>query len=132
FFWLFVVTFYVLFFGRKNSNYALTLIYVGSLMPVTIGTTYFLNYHLVPHYLMKGRYRLFFLYFLYTLIGSAFLESMIAMMTFLLVAEVRIKDMSPASFDIVFMLTSLLMVVFLGVALKMLVNWRKSKEDYQA
>jgi LytS/YehU family sensor histidine kinase len=32
---------------------------------------------------------------------------------------------------VVFLLTSLLMVVFLGVAIKMILHWRQSREDYQ-
>jgi LytS/YehU family sensor histidine kinase len=131
FFWLFVVLFYVVFFGRKNSNYLQTFFFVGLLMPVTIGTTYFLNYYLVPQYLMKERYGFFMLYFSYTVIGSLFLEMMIAMLTFIIMAEVNIRDMSPASIDIFFLLTSLLVVVFFGVAIKMLLHWRQSKEDYQ-
>lgn len=130
-FWFLILVFYVVFFGRENSNYLQTFFFVGLLMPVTIGTTYFLNYYLVPSYLMKERYGFFILYFIYTLLGSLFLEMMIAMLTFIVIAEVRIKEMSPASIDIFFLLTSLLMVVFLGVAIKMLLHWRQSKEDYQ-
>jgi LytS/YehU family sensor histidine kinase len=130
-FWLLILAFYVVFFGRKNSNYLQTFFFVGLLMPVTICTTYFLNYYLVPRYLMKERYGFFILYFIYTLLGSLFLEMMIAMLTFIVMAEVRIRDMSPASIDIFFLLTSLLMVVFFGVAIKMLLHWRTSKEDYE-
>lgn len=130
-FWLLILGFYVVFFGRENSNYLQTFFFVGLLMPVTVGTTYFLNYYLVPHYLMKERYGFFILYFIYTLLGSIFLEMMIAMLTFIVMAEVRIKNMSPASIDIFFLLASLLMVVFLGVAIKMLLHWRRSKEEYE-
>jgi LytS/YehU family sensor histidine kinase len=131
FFWLLILVFYVIFFGRRNSNYLQTFFFVGLLMPVTIGTTYLLNYYLVPRYLMKERYGFFLLYFIYTLIGSIFLEMMIAMLTFIVMAEVNIKEMSPASIDIFFLLTSLLMVIFLGVAIKFLNHWRTSREDYQ-
>lgn len=130
-FWLIVLIFYVVFFGRKNENYVQTFFFVGLLMPVTIGTTYFLNYFLVPKFLMKERYALFLLYFIYTLIGSVFLEMIISIMTFILVAKLQIKSMSPASIDIFFLLSSLLVVVFFGVAIKMLLHWRTSKEDYQ-
>jgi sensor histidine kinase YesM len=130
-YWLVILLLYVIFFGRKESNYLQTLFFVGLLMPVTLGTTYFLNYYLVPRYLMKERFGLFLLYFIYTLIGSLFLEMMISMLTFIVIAEVRIKNMSPASFDFFFLLTSLLMVVFFGVAIKMILHWRQSKEDYQ-
>jgi sensor histidine kinase YesM len=130
-FWIAVLGFYVVFFGRRNSNYVQTFFFVGLLMPVTIATTYFLNYYLLPRYLMKERYGFFVLYFIYTLIASLFLEMMVAMLTFIVMAEVRIRDMSPASFDVFFMLTSLLMVVFFGVAIKLLLHWRTAEQDYQ-
>lgn len=129
-FWLLILAFYVMFFGRRNSNYLQTFFFVGLLMPVTIGTTYFLNYYLVPRYLMKEKYGFFLLYFTYTLLGSLFMAMMISMLTFIVMAEIKIKDMSPASIDIFFLLSSLLMVVFFGVAIKMLLHWRTSKSDY--
>jgi sensor histidine kinase YesM len=131
FFWLTVLLFYSIFFGRKNNNYTQTAFFVSLLMPVTIGTTYFLNYCLVPFYLMRERYGLFFLYAVYTLLGSLFFEMLIAMLTFIVMAGSQTQNMSPPSFDLVFLLTSLLMVVFLGVAVKMVLHWRQSKEDYQ-
>jgi sensor histidine kinase YesM len=130
-FWLIILAFYVVFFGRKSENYSLTLFFVGLLMPVTIGTTYFVNYALVPRYLLKERYFFFILYFIYTLLASLFLETAIILITFIVMAEVRIRNMSPASIDVVFLLTSLLMVIFFASGIKMLLHWKKSKEDYQ-
>lgn len=131
FFWLVILIVYVVFFGRKNSLYLQTFFFVGLLMPVTIGSTYFLNYYLVPRYLMKERFGFFVLYFMYTILGSIFLEMMIVVLTFIVVAEVDIRNMSPSSIDFFFLMTSLLMVVFLGMVIKMVLHWRKSKEDYQ-
>ncbi len=131
FFWIAVLVFYGVFFGRRNSNYVQTFFFVGLLMPVTIATTYFLNYYLLPRYLMKERYGFFILYFIYTLIGSLFLEMMVAMLTFIVMAEVKIRDMSPASFDIFFIMTSLLMVIFSGVAIKLLLHWRTAEQNHQ-
>ncbi len=130
-FWLFILTIYVIFFGRINSNYLQTFFFVGLLMPVTIGSTYFLNYYLVPRYLMKERFGFFLLYFFYTILASVFLEMLISLLTFLVMAGVDMKNMSPSSIDIFFLMTSLLMVVFLGMVIKMVLHWRKSKEDYQ-
>jgi LytS/YehU family sensor histidine kinase len=56
---------------------------------------------------------------------------MVSLLTFLIMAELRVQNMSPASVDIFFLITSLLMVVFFGVAIKMLLHWRQSKADYQ-
>lgn len=130
-FWTGVLLMYSIFFGRKNDNYTQTFFFVGMLMPVTIGTTYFLIYFLLPRYLLKQHYGFFLLYFAYTLIIALFLEMIIAILTFILIAELQIRNMSPASVDLFFLMTSLLMVVFLGVAIKLLLHWRQSREDYQ-
>ena len=130
-FWLLILAFYVIFFGRRTENYSLTFFFVGLLMPVTIGTTYFVNYVLIPRYLMRVQYLFFGIFFSYTLLGSIFLETVIALITFIIMAELSIKSMSPASIDIVFLLTSLLMVIFFASGIKMLLHWKKSKEEYQ-
>ena len=131
FFWIWVLILYVIFFGRANSNYLQTFFFVSLLLPVTIATTYFFNYFLVPRYFMQGRYRLFVLYCAYTILVSLFLEMVVAGITFVVIARLQLRNMSPASVDIFFLLTSLLMVVFFGVTLKLLLQWRQSKEDYQ-
>ncbi|MBX2957519.1 MAG: histidine kinase [Cyclobacteriaceae bacterium] len=131
FFWILIIAVYSVFFGRQNNNYWQTSFFVGLLIPIVISTTYFLNYYLVPRYLLKERYLTFIVYFIYTLIFSVFLEVMTMVLTFVLLAEWQIRNMSPAAIDFFFLITSLLMVVFLGVAIKLLLYWRKSKEDYQ-
>lgn len=131
FFWVFVLVLYSLFFAHRSNNYWQTFFFVGLLMPVTISTTYFLNYFLIPKYLLKERYGFFLLYFLYTVIAALFVEMWEMVLTFIVVARLNIKDMSPASINIPFLLAALLMIVFLGVALKMLSHWRKSKEEHQ-
>ncbi len=130
-FWLVVLLFYVIFFGRKNNNYTQTFFFVGLLLPVVITTTYFINYYLVPQYLLKERYFRFIIYFGYTLIGSLFWVMTISMLTFIIMAEANIHAMSPASIDLFFLLASLLVVVFFAWGIKMLLHWRQSKEDFQ-
>lgn len=130
-FWVVILLIYGIFFGRRNDNYFQTLFFVGLLMPVVIGATYFFNYYLIPHFLISGRYRFFILYSFYTILTAMFLSMMVALLTFLIMAELRVQNMSPASVDIYFLLTSLLMVVFFSVAIKMLLHWRHSKDDYQ-
>jgi sensor histidine kinase YesM len=130
-YWASILLLYVIFFGRKNSNYQQTLFLVGLLLPVIMLTTYFLNYFLVPRYLLRERYLLFLLYFLYTLVGTIFLELVIVLITFIFMAEVRIKNMSPASIDSAFLITSTLMVVFLGMGVKLLLHYRSSRENYE-
>ncbi len=129
-FWLAVGSWYALFFGRQTSNYSLTFFFVGLLMPVTIGTSYFVNYFLVPRYLIKSKYGLFILYFIYTLVAAVFLEMLISVLTLIMMAEFNVKKMSPASIDMFLLMVALLSVVLLALAIKLLLYWRSSKEDY--
>jgi len=130
-FWVMILLIYGIFFGRRNNTYFQTLFFVGLLMPVVIGATYFFNYYLIPRFLISGRYSFFILYSFYTILIALFLSMMVALLTFLIMAELRVQNMSPASVDIFFLLTSLLMVVFFAVAIKMLLHSRTSKEEYQ-
>ncbi len=130
-FWTFVLILYSILFGQGSHYFLKTLFFVGLLLPVTIGASYFLNYFLIPRYLLKERYGFFLLYFLYTLLGALFLEMWVVVLTFIVIAGFDINGMSPATINIPFLMAALLMIVFLAVAIKMLSYWRKSREDYQ-
>lgn len=130
-FWIVVLFWYVGFYSRQSDNYIQTIFFVGLALPITIITSYFVNYFLIPRFLLREKYGYFLLYFIYTLIGSIFLEMVTSVASFYLVAELKTKNMSPASFDSFFMLTSLLAVVFLGMTIKLLLHWRHTKEENQ-
>lgn len=131
-FWFSIVVVYVFFLGKQSENYFQTFILVLLLIPVTMATTYFLNYRLIPEYLMKERFVKFITYFLYTILASLFIEMMIIILLFIVLADSHIKNMNPASIDIFFLLSALLMVVFLAGAIRLLGYWRKSRDNYQA
>lgn len=131
-FWLSIIVVYVFFLGKQSENYFQTFVLVLLLIPVVMATSYFLNYRLIPNYLMKERYVKFIVYFLYTILGSLFIELFIVILLFISLADSHIKNMNPASTDIFFLLAALLMVVFLAGAIRLLGYWRKSRDNYQA
>lgn len=130
-YWIVILLLFILFFGRQNSNYLQTAFFVGLLMPIVVSTTYFLNYHLVPRFLLRDHYIMFAVYFTYTLIVAMFLELIIVLVTFIFLAGVNIRNMTPASIDTFFLLTSTLMVAFLSIAIKLLLHFRRSKENFE-
>lgn len=131
FFWAVIVFLYVLFFGRQSSNYRQTLLLVSLLMPITVGASYFLNYRLVPNYLLKARYKKFIAYFIYTILASLYAEMLIVIFIFISMADVQVGNMAPASIDIFFLLLALLMAVLLAGAIKLFKHWIESKERNQ-
>ena len=118
-FWLAVLAFYTIFFGNINSNYKITFSFVIILLPVTIITTYFLNYELIPNYLFKKRYAKFFLFFIYTLIVSFYIEVGTIMVIFATVAELDMSEMHPSNTNPILLIAVMYVVVFLGVAVKL-------------
>lgn len=131
FFWTVIVFLYVLFFGRQSSNYSQTLLLVSLLMPITMGASYYLNYRLVPKYLLKAHYKKFITYFIYTILASLYAEMLIVIFIFISLADVKVGNMTPASIDIFFLLLALLMAVLLAGAIKLFKHWIESKERNQ-
>ena len=118
-FWLAVLLFYTIFFGYKNVSFNVTFSFVIVLLPVTIITTYFLNYELIPNYLFQKRYAKFFLYFIYTLIVSFYIEMMTVVGIFIAVAEMKMEKLHPSNTNAIFLIAGMYVVVFLGVAIKL-------------
>jgi len=122
-FWILVLVFYTLLFGNENRDYTGALKFVIILLPITVVTTYFLNYYLVPKFLLTKKYLHFALYFLYTLIISITLELNAVMFSLIAVSDFGMTQMSPASFNIFYLIAANYLVVFLAVAIKLLNHW---------
>ena len=126
-FWIAVLIFYTIFFGYKSVDYKVTFSFVIVLLPVTIITTYFLNYNLIPNYLFEKRYAKFFLYFVYTLIVSFYIEMGTVMIIFISVAELNMEELNSSNTNAILLIAGMYVVVFLGVAVK-LVNYYSSSQ----
>jgi LytS/YehU family sensor histidine kinase len=72
---------------------------------------------------MARNYLQFSLYFLYTLIISITLELNAVMFSLVAIADFGMKQMSPASFNIFYLIAANYLVVFLAVAIKLLNHW---------
>lgn len=130
-FWSAVLVFYTLFFGYKSVDYKITFSFVIILLPVTIITTYFLNYVLIPKYLFEKRYAKFFLYFIYTLIVSFYIEMGTIMLIFIAVAELNISELHPSNTNAILLIAGMYVVVFLGVAVKLVNHYTRSQVEIE-
>jgi sensor histidine kinase YesM len=130
-FWLAVLLFYTLFFGYKGVDYSITFSFIVILLPVTIMTTYFLNYELIPNYLFKKKYAKFFLYIIYTLIVSFYIEMVTVMGIFILVAELNMEELHPSNTNALILIAGMYLVVFLGVAVKLVNHYNQNQVEIQ-
>ncbi|MFK7848093.1 MAG: sensor histidine kinase [Rhodothermales bacterium] len=122
-FWLVVLSFYTLYFGFRQVNYNQSLVFIGLLLPITIITTYFLLYWLIPKYLLNQRYFLFTLYFLYTLLFSLYLELLLVLLLYINISDYQNMFVKPGLIDLLDVLVGMYLVVFLAVAINLLKRW---------
>ncbi|RMH54247.1 MAG: hypothetical protein D6685_14980 [Bacteroidetes bacterium] len=127
-FWVVVFVFYTGYFGRAEGALGPSLVFVSLLLPVTIGTAYFLTRVLIPRYLLRRRYGFFALYVAYTLVVSVYLELLVATGIFTTIAGFRMGSMTPAAFDILKLLAGMYLVVLLVVAADLVERWYQAQQ----
>ena len=111
-YWTLVVFLLIILFGRSWGENAEAFYFVCLLLPVIMGTSYFINYFLVPNYLLTKKYLRFGLYFAYTVIGSLYLEAMVLVATFVLMLRFNFGEMSRNASDTLLLAMVMYMIVF--------------------
>ena len=97
-------------------------------MPITIGTTYFFNYYLIPHFLLKNKIKRFILFSAYTLIFSFWITSLIFLPTITLIGPG--PDMFDKSLiDLYFVIVGLYSVSLLAILIKLLKYWYEQQNS---
>lgn len=112
-FWTGVWFFYVYFFSYNAEDTNYVTWFSSFLLPVTMLTTYFVVYYLIPKYLLMKRYGLFILYCIYTLVISTYLILMTIFASLIFLSNLNIRQMPPMSKNYVFILILVYLVVFI-------------------
>ena len=136
-YWITVLLFYVFYFGHWEGNYTRTLFFVLALMPVTIGTCYFVLYFLLPRYVFQAKSRsipLLIYLGLYTLVLYTYLNTLIV--TFFLFHQLFNMDNSNSSLDfsttdISIVVLSMMFAIMLAVAIKLFKYWFREQDRSQ-
>lgn len=118
-FWLAAYLFFIVFYGRSSRDYSVTIIFVSMLLPLSIATTYFLNYFLIPRFLFTKKYGKFALFVFYTLVVSMWIELLISLGVFILITNYQSDKMNPSSFDGLLLMVGLYFTILIAVAIKM-------------
>jgi len=112
-FWTSVWFFYVYFFSYNSTDANFVTWFSTFLIPVTMVTTYFVVYFLIPNYLLVKKYFQFALYSIYTLIISTWLILMTIFASLLFLSNLNIDKMPPMSRNYIFVLILVYLVVLL-------------------
>jgi len=106
------VWFFFVYFFSYNSNNANYVAWFSSfLLPITMATTYFVVYYLIPNYLLQKKYFRFVLYGLYTLVFSTYLIVIAVFGSFVFLSNMEFQRMPPMSRNFVFVLILVYLVV---------------------
>ncbi|MBN1250562.1 MAG: histidine kinase [Bacteroidales bacterium] len=113
FFWIGVWFFYVYFFSYNSTDTKYVTWFSSFLLPVTMITSYFMVYFLIPKYLLTKKYGYFVLYSFYTLIFSTYLIVVAIFGSFIFLLNANIANMPPMSRNYIFILILVYLVVII-------------------
>ncbi|MCA0932749.1 sensor histidine kinase [Lutimonas saemankumensis] len=112
-FWVGVWFFFVYFFSYNSTDSNYVTWFSTFLLPVTMITTYFVVYFLIPKYLLRKKYLLFTLYSVYTVVISTWLILMTIFASLIFLSNLKIEKMPPMSKNYIFVLILVYLVVLL-------------------
>jgi two-component system, LytTR family, response regulator len=121
-FWIGVLAFYTLYFGAREDEYGQAFLFVTVMLPITISTTYFIMYWLIPRYAMTRRFGWFSLYLCYTLLLSAYAELMLLVVLYITVADYQAMFVGPSVTDQLEVLSGMYVVVLVAVSMQL---WKR-------
>jgi len=127
-YWILAWFFLNLIFGYGELWNRLSLYYSFVILLITAGVTYWIIGYLIPQYLFKGRYGLFLIYLLFTIIVSLDLE-LITVMFFFVNENFQVLIYNTR--DIYSMLAGTYFIVFLSAGIKLTEYWFNEQQRKQ-
>ncbi len=110
-FWVGVWFFFYYFFSYNSNDTVYITWFSSALLPLTMGVTYFLNYYLVPNFLLTKKYFHFALYSFYTLVFSSYIIVLVLYTCLIFLLQFNISIMPPMSKNFFFILILVFLVV---------------------
>lgn len=128
---LFVIFILSLVFGLSWGSNAAAFYFICMLLPITLGTSYFFNYIIVPLYYLKRRIPQFILYTLYTVIISLYLQSIVLMFSLIYLGNFNFQNLAPNASDTILLAAVLYLLVLIGSFLLMVQQIQENHEKIQ-
>ncbi len=128
-YWVLAWFFLNLLFGYGELLNRVSLYYSFVILLITAAATYWIIGYLIPRYLFKGRYGLFLIYLLFTMIVSLDLE-LITVMFFLIYEKFQVLIYNTR--DIYSLLAGTYFIVFLSAGIKLTEYWVNEQQRKQS
>jgi sensor histidine kinase YesM len=131
-YWVLAWFFLNLFFGYGELLNRYSMYYSFIILLITAGAAYWIIQYLIPRYLFNGRYGLFIIYLVFTIIVSLDLELITVMLFLIYVEKFQLLMMDYNTRDIYSLLAGTYFIVFLSAAIKLAESWFDEQQRKQA
>jgi len=124
-YWISILIVFTIIFGFSWKSYWLAFYFSLLLLPVVVVTTYVFTSVLVPKYLLKGHYKTFALYFFYLLVVSLYMEMLVSVFSFVVIAEANQELVDLEGISIFILGITLYLIVFVSSFIKLFIEFKK-------
>jgi len=131
-YWILILMFLTLFFGNKWESKELAFLFSCLLLPVVMGTSYFFNLYLVPKFLLTRKYKQFVLYLVYMFIVSLYLELLIALLSFVVLADSKVESVNLEGISIFILGITMYLIVFASSFIQLLIQFQQKVKQLNA
>ena len=105
-------------FVSKGHSFGKVFYFITSLLPVVIGTSYYVNNKLIPEFLLRGKNGVFVLYAIYTIIISLYLQYLVIFIALIIFTSFQFGNPSLLSLNI----GNLSLTMYLLVLVKVIIE----------
>lgn len=128
-YWIWTTLLLVLFFVVQGHSFGQVMYFVIFLLPVVIGTSYYVNNKLIPNYLLRKMHGLFFLNSVYTIIISLYLQYLIIFIALLIFTYFQNTNLSIVTMNIGNLSLTLYIMVLIKVVIEIIqkLNQRENR-----
>ena len=117
-YWVFAGLLLFAYFVSKGHSFGKVFYFITSLLPVVIGTSYYVNNKLIPEFLLRGKMGVFILYAIYTIIISLYLQYLVIFIALIIFTSFQFGNPSLLSLNI----GNLSLTMYLLVLVKVIIE----------
>lgn len=130
-YWVLILLFLTIVFGFSWQSHLLAFFFAILLLPVVMVSSYFFNLFLVPRYLLTKDYKRFALYFLYMIVLSLYLEMLVALFSFVIIAETNTALVDLEGISIFKLGMTLYLIVFITGFINMIIHLQQTEKHVE-
>ena len=105
-------------FVSKGHSFSIVFYFITCLLPVVIGTSFYVNKKLIPEFLLRGKNGVFILYAIYTIIISLYLQYLVIFIALIIFTSFQFGNPSLLSLNI----GNLSLTMYLLVLVKVIIE----------